>query len=125
MIPAILILGLLSCNDDDDDANNQNEMDQSMVGIWQLTSQYQDDGGGTGTWVSVQNGKVITVNADGTWFCNVSICNGSLTLATSNGTYTAEEFISTECTNAYDFSNDTLDLLYSCIEPCTGRYTRI
>ncbi len=119
ILPIILIC--ISC-DEDDAQNNQDQ--NSIVGRWQLVEQYADDGGGNGTWQPITDGKIVIINDDGTWSCNYPICNSEATV-TSNSNYTATEFISTDCTVSYDFSNDTLDLLYTCIEPCTGRFRRI
>ena len=119
ILPIILIV--TSC-DEDDAQNNQDQ--NSIVGTWQLVEQYADDGSGNGSWEPVANGKVVTINADGTWSCNNPICNSAATV-TSSGTYTTTQFISTDCTVSYNFNGDTLDLLYICIEPCTGRFQRL
>ncbi|MGB5981177.1 MAG: hypothetical protein WBG46_03435 [Nonlabens sp.] len=62
ILPLILILG--SCDNDD---SQTNEIEQnSIVGTWQLVERYADPGDGNGTWEPIENGKVVTINADGT-----------------------------------------------------------
>jgi hypothetical protein len=119
ILPALFFL---SCSDDDARTAVQ---PISMVGEWQVTSSYTDPGDGSGSFQPVTNGKTIVINEDGTWFCNVSICFGSLTAATTNGTYTATEFISTDCEVNYTFIDGVFEFQHSCIEPCLERLTRV
>lgn len=116
-----IVILLCSCNDDDIQSSAEED---TIVGTWQLVERYADPGDGNGTWQPVENGKVVQINADGTWTCNYSICNTDNT-STSSGTYTTSEFESTDCTVSYRLEDDNLDLLYSCIEACTGRFERI
>ena len=61
LLPVFLFI---SCNNDDDEVTPVQPI--SIVGTWQLTSQYTDPGDGSGSFQPVVNGKTITVNADGT-----------------------------------------------------------
>ena len=117
------VLLLLACSDDDDGRTPVEPI--SIVGTWQLTSQYNDPGDGSGSFQPVTNGKTITVNEDGTYNCNVSICFNSLTAAAISGTYTADQFTSPDCTVNYTFINDVIEFQHPCIEPCLERFTRI
>jgi hypothetical protein len=125
MLYLILTVLFVSSCATDEEVYDMCILPMPIIGQWQLTAQYNDPGDGSGTFEPVENGKVITVNDGGTWDCNVSICYGSLTQATTSGTYTASQFVNTSCTVNYTFVNGVLELEHPCIESCLERYTRL
>jgi hypothetical protein len=66
-------------------------------------------------------------NTQGVVNCNISFCFGSLTLATTTGTYNvATTSIDVDnCTGNYSFNGAFLEVSHFCIEPCGERYIRI
>ncbi len=121
ILPLIL---LLSCSGDDNNNQLTPVEPVSLIGTWQVTSTYNDPGDGSGDFEPVMNGKTVVFNENGTWFCNVSICYGSLTQATTSGIYTETELINRDCTVSYTYINGVLEFQHPCFEACLERLTR-
>ncbi|WP_438969034.1 hypothetical protein [Nonlabens sp.] len=110
------------CNEDDNIP-----FDLLIYGEWELEAVLADSGDGSGTFQPA-SGKTLQFTDQGVVNCNVSFCFGSLTQATSSGTFD----ISTttidvdNCMGTYVLTNaNTLEVSHFCIEPCGERYVRV
>jgi hypothetical protein len=113
---------LISCNNDDDNT----PVSTSIVGNWELTAILADPGDGSGTYQPA-TGKSLQFTDQGVVNCNVSFCFGSLTQATTTGTYdTVSTTIDVDnCTGTYVLNGNMLEVNHFCIEPCGERYVRV
>lgn len=113
----------ISCNNDDD---NTSDLEANIVGTWDLVATLADPGDGSGTFQSV-SGKSLEFTTLGVVNCNISFCFGSLTQATSTGTYDIPNTSITadNCTGTYTFNGVFLEISHFCIEPCIERYVRV
>ncbi|MFP9098344.1 hypothetical protein ACLI09_04760 [Flavobacterium sp. RHBU_24] len=124
-----VIIGLVGCNNND----NDQVVNNSVIGQWQLVAILADPGDGSGTFITVDSQKRLTFNDDGTLNSNGNICSmDTATDVATNGTYSEENHtITGSCGVApypitFEFdSNGSLILNHPCIEPCRERYARI
>jgi hypothetical protein len=131
MKKGIVILGMLvflsSCNKSDEKiiANT------NIVGSWKLIEVLSDPGDLSGTFVSVNSSKTITLSNTGKINSNGSLCNMSIESNTkSSGTFseTNSTIHPSNCQNSkimYELNDNTLVLMYPCIEPCKEKYIKI
>ena len=117
-----LSMTLISCYNDDDNT----PISKSIVGNWELVAMLADPGDGSGTFQPA-TGKTLQFTNQGIVNCNVSFCFGSLTQATSTGTYhTTTNTINVDnCTGTYVLNGNNLEVSHFCIEPCGERYVRV
>ncbi|OUS14625.1 hypothetical protein A9Q93_07595 [Nonlabens dokdonensis] len=117
-----LTLIVISCNTDDD----TNNAPQGIEGNWELVAILADPGDGSGTYQPA-TGKTLQFLSTGVVNCNVSFCFGSLTQATTTGTYdTTNTTIDVDnCTGTYALNGNMLEVNHFCIEPCGERYVRV
>ncbi|WP_124981362.1 hypothetical protein [Nonlabens xiamenensis] len=121
---ALILLGitLLACQSDDDAASSN----EGIEGMWELTAIYVDPGNGSGNFEPA-SGKTLQFTSQNLVNCNQGFCFGSITQATTTGTYnTAATSIEiNNCQANYTLDGDVLELSYFCIEPCVERYNRV
>lgn len=104
----------------------------TLVGSWKLSEILADPGNGSGTFRAVTSNKTITFDNKGNVGCNGVICdmfNDASTKA-SIGTYSVIDatITSADCANTkinYVLKNDTVILIYPCIEACKAKYIRL
>ncbi|WP_405376684.1 hypothetical protein [Nonlabens sp. Asnod3-A02] len=124
LIILTIAIAFISCNNDD---GNDSITPLSIVGNWNLTATLADPGDGSGTFQPA-SGKSLNFTDQGVVNCNVSFCFGSLTQATSTGTYDVmTTTIDVEnCIGTYIFIDaNTIEISHLCIEPCGERYVRV
>jgi hypothetical protein len=114
---------LSACTDCDDDTPVS---ESDIIGNWELVAVLSDPGDGSGTFQPA-SGKTLQFTAQGVVNCNISFCFGSLTQATTTGTYdTSTTSIDVDnCTGTYSFNGSFLEVSHFCIEPCGERYVRV
>lgn len=114
---------LSACTDCDD---NTPVSESEIIGGWELIAVLSDTGGGSGTFQPA-TGKTLQFTAQGVVNCNISFCFGSLTQATTTGTYdVGATFIDVDnCTGTYSFNDGFLEVSHFCVETCGERYVRI
>lgn len=112
----------ISCDNDDDNTT----VSTSIVGNWELVAMLADPGDGSGVFQPA-SGKSLQFTDQGVVNCNVSFCFGSLTQATTTGTYdsTTTTIDVDNCTGTYVLNGNTLEVSHFCIEPCGERYVRV
>ncbi|MFP4845670.1 hypothetical protein [Winogradskyella sp. PE311] len=127
LLNLIAIGFLFSCTN-----NDTENPDNELIGNWKLIEVLIDEGGGNGTFASVDSQKIITFESDGTLTSNGSLCNLSISSdGQTSGSYSASEltFNSPDCINAdfnYTFqqNGNILIIFYPCIEPCQAKYIK-
>lgn len=122
------IIGLASCNDDDNTPGAEPE----LVNQWSLIEQLVDPGDGSGTFQPVESNKVIEFFSDGTVRSNSTLCfmDPDGTNQTFTGTYDPDEMTINpdDCSDddflrlTYEQDGGILYLYYLCIEPCGQKF---
>ncbi|HKL34943.1 MAG TPA: hypothetical protein VJ899_01490 [Salegentibacter sp.] len=104
---------------------------KEITGKWQLTETLADPGDGSGSWRTVENGRVLEFGEDGMVFSSTSFCNGE---EINEAAYeVSEKMISSNCadkifTLRYELKEGSL-FVYphnpACIEACGSKYRKI
>ena len=123
----ILIIGFVSsCNKNDEISSSSD-----LEGRWKLSEIFADPGNGRGTFQSVTSNKTLVFDNNGNVTSNGIICDmSSGTNLSSSGTYSLinGKINSSLCPNIniqFELNNNTLLLIYPCIEPCKSKYIRV
>jgi hypothetical protein len=123
----ILIIGFVSsCNKNDEISSSSD-----LEGRWKLSEIFADPGNGSGTFQSVTSNKTLVFDNNGNVTSNGIICDmSSGTNLSSSGTYSLinGKINSSLCPNIniqFELNNNTLLLIYPCIEPCKSKYIRV
>ncbi len=126
-IAFFILLGMMS-------SCTKNEADtkpSALAGKWKLSHILADPGDGSGTFIQVESDKLLSFSDNGNFTSNGSICNLSVELnASTTGTYsennsTLHTIDCPETEIKFEINNNTLNLVYPCIEPCIAKYTKI
>lgn len=123
----IMIIGIIySCNKNDESLNLSD-----LEGRWKLSEILADPGNGSGTFQSVTSNKTLIFDNNGNVTSNGFMCDmSSGTNLSSSGTYSLINgtINSSSCPNIniqFELNNNTLLLIYPCIEPCKSKYIRV
>lgn len=123
----IMIIGIIySCNKNDESLNLSD-----LEGRWKLSEILADPGNGSGTFQSVTSNKTLIFYNNGNVTSNGFMCDmSSGTNLSSSGTYSLINgtINSSLCPNIniqFELNNNTLLLIYPCIEPCKSKYIRV
>jgi hypothetical protein len=126
-IAFFLLLGMMSsCTKNEADAPKS-----ALTGTWKLSHVLADPGDGSGTFTPVDSEKLLSFSDNGNFTSNGSVCDMSVELnANTNGTYSEDNSTlhPIDCPDAglkFEVNNNTLNLIYPCIEPCIAKYTKI
>lgn len=122
-----MIVGILfSCSKKESETNLT-----SVVGRWKLTEVLMDPGDGSGTFMSVNSDKTLIFDNNGNVTSNGLICDMSIGInSNSSGIYSVPNasINSSSCPNTtlqFELINNTLILIYPCIEPCKAKYIKV
>jgi len=123
----VIIIGFVSsCNKNDEISSSSD-----LEGRWKLSEIFADPGNGSGTFQSVTSNKTLVFDNNGNVTSNGIICDmSSGTNLSSSGTYSLinGKINSSLCPNIniqFELNNNTLLLIYPCIEPCKSKYIRV
>jgi hypothetical protein len=121
-----LLIGLLSCSKDGDDAD--------LIGEWKLVEAYVDPGDGSGGFQPVESKKVVKFYANGEIWSNGSLCMVfDDTTGPSRGTYSfADSTITVKKCGDYKprvnpyfrIEGKYLIIHYFCMEGCGEKYVK-
>jgi len=104
---------------------------KEITGKWQLTETLADPGDGSGTWQTVENGRILEFDKNANVYSSTSFCNEEeINEASFDAT---EKMISTDCGEKiielrYELKEGNL-FIYPhsprCIEACGSKYRKI
>jgi hypothetical protein len=121
------LLGIVcACNKSDSSPKS------NLVGSWKLSEILADPGDGSGIFNAITSNKTLIFDDKGNVGSNNVICNlyNDVSTKASTGTYSEKNatITSADCANTminYVLKNDTLILIYPCIEACKAKYIRL
>jgi hypothetical protein len=123
----VIIIGFVSsCNKNDEISSSSD-----LEGRWKLSEIFADPGNGSGTFQSVTSNKTLVFDNNGNVTSNGIICDmSSGTNLSSSGSYSLINgtINSSLCPNIniqFELNNNTLLLIYPCIETCKSKYIRV
>lgn len=104
---------------------------KEITGEWQLTEVLADPGDGSGTWQTLENGRILEFDEEGIVYSSTSFCYGE---EINEASYeTSEKMISSNCADRnvmlrYELKEGSL-IVYPhnprCTEACGSKYTKI